>query len=783
MRLTGSLDVDALARSLREIVLRHDALRTIFSSVDGEPNQHVVASSACPIDIVDLGALADDLRASELRRRIADEARRPFDLARGPLLRVVLYRLAPRDHALLVTMHHIVADGWSVGVFRRELTTLYRAFARAEPSPLAPLPLQYADFARWQRQWHVGAPIADQLEYWTKQLAGASTRLRLPTDRPRPKRHGHRAAVRRATLSPGLTSAIGATSRREGVTLFMTLLAALQTLLHARTGQDDVCVGTAISGRTQVATEDLVGFFANTIVMRTDLSGAPTFRALLGRVRDAALGAYQHQDVPFERIVEALRIERELGLNPIFQAMLVLQDTPPSDDRLDDRLDDGLSLALEAIDADTTRFDLQVDVAHVGAELRLDFTYSADLFDAATIDTIVHDFQAILERLTTDPTAPIVDRSSPPAPASIAPPASAPIDRAFTAPRTETEAVLAEIWCHALGLDRVSVDSDFFAIGGRSLLAVQVFDRIKQRLGVRLPMTTIFEAPTIALLAHAIHTHAADELDRPRTQPPRDRDATPLFFAPALLGAVILPEPFARRLAADRRLHDSLRFPGFADGEPILSRVDALAAHVASAIEEIAPTGPIDVAGICFGGVVALEVARALRARGRRVEHVVLIDSYAPTYTRKRTVPEQLQAAAERFSKLDFAGRVAFLRQIGKKIISARERARVWTEEVPDTRGDDSRAAQVQRAAEEAAAHHEPLPYDGAVTLFVPDDRELFRGVRYVATPDNGWTPLVRGRLQIVRVTGGHDSMLQAPHGAALAERVLASLANDVALA
>ncbi|MCP4660798.1 MAG: non-ribosomal peptide synthetase, partial [bacterium] len=269
----------------------------------------------------------------EARRLAAVEAQRPFDLTRGPLIRFTLLRLAAEDQAVLVTMHHIVSDGWSMGVLMRELPVLFAAFSQGRPSPLPELPIQYADFAHWQRQWLVGEGLEAELAYWTEQLAGAPPQLELPCDRPRPAVQSFRGRQLGVAFSKTLSEALAALARSEGATLFMTLLAAFKVLLHRTSGREDIVVGTPIAGRNRREIEDLIGFFVNTLVLRTDLSQsttdrAPRVRELLARVRRVSLDAYAHQDLPFERVVEELRLPRDMSYTPLFQVMFVLQNAP-----------------------------------------------------------------------------------------------------------------------------------------------------------------------------------------------------------------------------------------------------------------------------------------------------------------------------------------------------------------------------------------------------------------------------------------------------------------------
>ncbi|RMF36691.1 MAG: non-ribosomal peptide synthetase, partial [Chloroflexi bacterium] len=325
IRLRGPLDVAVLERSLNEIVRRHESLRTTFRATDGKPVQVIAPTLKLPLPLVDLSGLPKAAREAEVQRLATEEAQRPFDLSRGPLLRVTLLRLGDEEHVALLTMHHIISDGWSMRVLVQELAALYDAFSHGRPSPLPDLPIQYADFALWQREWLQGEVLEEQLAYWKQQLSGSPPVLELPTDRPRPPVQSFRGAHRPFMLPRPLSQAIKALCRREGVTPFMLLLAAFQTLLHRYTGQDDISVGTPIANRNRAEIEGLIGYFANTLVLRTDLSGDPPFRELLKRVREVALGAYAHQDLPFEMLVDALQPERDLSHTPLFQVMFVLQ--------------------------------------------------------------------------------------------------------------------------------------------------------------------------------------------------------------------------------------------------------------------------------------------------------------------------------------------------------------------------------------------------------------------------------------------------------------------------
>jgi amino acid adenylation domain-containing protein len=392
------LDLSALERSLNEIVRRHETLRTTFMAVDGQPLQVIAPTLEVLLPVMDLRPLPATDRETEARRLAAEEAERPFDLAQGPLLRTTLLRLDEQENLLLVTMHHIISDGWSQRVFLRELTTLYAAFLTEKASPLEELPIQYADYAVWQRQWLQGEVLHTQLAYWKRQLGGVPAVLQLPTDHPRPEVQTFRGAEQFLSLSERLSEALRALSRREGVTLFMTLLAAFQMLLHRYSGQDEIVVGSPIAGRTRAEIEGLIGFFINTLVLRTDLSGDPPFRELLGRVREVALGAYAHQDVPFEKLVEELRPLRDLSRTPMFQVFFNLLNF--SDNTLDlpePRTENDAAYNVAA------KFDLTLYAGERDGIIQLVLVYNTNLFEWGTIRRMLGHFQTLLEGIVAHP--------------------------------------------------------------------------------------------------------------------------------------------------------------------------------------------------------------------------------------------------------------------------------------------------------------------------------------------------------------------------------------------
>jgi len=397
LRLSGRLDRRAIVRSLTEIIGRHEILRTTFALSEGNPCQQIHAACAFALPLIDLCTLPATSQAARSAEVITSLAQRPFDLQHGPLLRAIVLQVAEQEHILALTVHHIVADGWSMHLLLKELCSLYQAFSAGDPSPLADLPLQYADYACWQRTWLQGPPLEKHLTYWTEHLANLPT-LELPLDHPRPAVHSARGATLAFSLSSSLTAQLNQFSRNEGVTLFMVLLTAFVCLLARYSGQDDLVIGTPLANRSRPEFEQLIGCFANTLVLRADLRGNPTFRQMLQRLRDVCLDAYTHQDLPFERLVEELRPARDESRNPLFQVLFALQNEPAASAELAD-----LHLEEVEIRPGTARLDLTVNLTELPRGLVGEVEYSTDLWQAHTVAALVERYRLIIESIVSQP--------------------------------------------------------------------------------------------------------------------------------------------------------------------------------------------------------------------------------------------------------------------------------------------------------------------------------------------------------------------------------------------
>jgi amino acid adenylation domain-containing protein len=404
--LTGEMNGSAFKQSVNQVVQRHDVLRTTFPRDNGTPAQKITAATEFDLEEIDLRELPESQRKAEAEKLIWAEARLPFDLERGPLLRMKLLRMGDRQHVLIGNMHHIISDGWSIAVMLRQISHFYAAHVKGAVADLPEMKLQYADFALWQRQWQEKGATEKQLEYWKTQLEGTPL-LDLPIDRPRPAVRSHQGASLTFCLPGVLTSELRELSKKERVTLFMTLLAGFQVMLSKYAGQQDITVGTAIAGRNRKEFRDLIGFLANTVVLRTDLGGAPDFREVLKRVQAVALNAYRNQDVPFDRLVQKVQAERDLSRTPLFQVMLLMQS-----------MDEAQLLQMPGLQVDefvplspAAKFDLTLQIIEGPAGIKGDLSYASEIYTAETCERMMQHFQQLLEELVKKPDVPVTELS------------------------------------------------------------------------------------------------------------------------------------------------------------------------------------------------------------------------------------------------------------------------------------------------------------------------------------------------------------------------------------
>jgi amino acid adenylation domain-containing protein len=499
-RLDGPLDVDALSRSLRALVGGHEILRTVYRAVGGQPMQEVREARQWAPAFTDLSGLTDGARDELLDQAKRAAEAEPFDLAEGPLIRCSILRLGHDQHALLLTMHHSVTDGWSLALMFQELSARYAADVRGESADLPEPGPQYADYARWQRSWLTDEMLAAQADYWRGVLDGAPEATVLPAARQSAEATGYDGAIRLFDLPGELTAKLGVLSGSEHATVFMTLLAAFAVLLGRAGGQADIVVGVPMAGRSHGGgdVERMLGFFVNVLPLRVDLSGGVTFRDVLRRVREVALAAYEHEVVPFEKVVERLRPPRAPFRNPVFQTVFSLESVTSEPLTLP-----GVVVRDIPFESTTAKFDLLLEMTEGPGRLSGGFSYRTELFDSADIDRIVADWHALLAAVAADPGAPV--NSLPVRPAfgqqRDRPGVDAASPEEYVPPRTPLEELVAAVWADVLGLPQVGALDDFFVLGGYSLLGSQLAARLEDLLGLRVPLRSLFLNPTVEQLS------------------------------------------------------------------------------------------------------------------------------------------------------------------------------------------------------------------------------------------------------------------------------------------
>ena len=737
VRLVGRLDEAALQAALDEVVRRHGSLRTVFAEREGRPVQLVRPAAPVRLSRIDLSALPGPVAEREARRLAVGEATRPFDLAAGPLLRVSLLPLPGGDHALLLAMHHIVSDGWSMGVFVREMGALYVAFSRGEASPLPALPIQYTDFARWQREELRGEALETQIDWWRERLAGLPA-LDLPVDRRAPEKD-FRAGGLDLTVPAELTARLKALSRERGATLFMTLLAAFHTLLARHAGQDDVAVGSPVAGRNRAETEGLIGFFVNTLVLRGDLSGNPSFAGLLAREREAALGAFGHQDLPFALLVEALRPERRLGRYPLVEVLFSLQNQPIPTLALPGLTLERLGGGEEGGENEVrTSFSLSLMLWEVDGALTGGIGFNTALFDRATAALWQERFLVLLAAVVEQPDLPV--REIP----LLGLTERRQLDRSPERFETPAEPAVAE----AVARERAGLSSR------RETLSAAKRELLEKRLrglaaGARPAAAPAREAaPASGSPLVALHPGGTVN-GRP-----------PFFCVHAVGGTVFSYSELARCLGTGQPFY-GLQANGTNGGD-----LPGMAEEYVKAVRSVQPRGPYLLGGWSMGGVVAFEMARKLREGGEEVALLALFDSWLAES--EGDLASRSEAELLRFFLLDQA------RMQGLPIPSFEEetedallaRAREVGLLKADVRPEQAKKLlRVYKANLLALAAYRPGVYPGRVTLFRPEGARPDR-------PANGWDAFSSEAIDVQTVAGDHYSMLAAPHVRTLAERL-----------
>jgi amino acid adenylation domain-containing protein len=780
-RIRGDLKPSTLEAALRALVTRHEALRTVFALIEGTPKQIVADLDPLELNLIDLSR--GPQQEGQIDALLVQEARRPFDLSKDLMLRATLLRLSQDEHILLLVVHHIASDGWSMGVLHRELGCLYSAFAAGKPSPLPDLKIQYADFALWQRGRLQGGIMEELCSYWKQQLAGELPVLSLPVDHPRPAIATFSGSRQSMLLSASLLDQLKVLSHRESCTLFMTLLAAFQTLLFRYTGQEDVMVGVPVAGRSHADLEGLIGFFVNTLVLRSNLAGNPSFRVLLARVRDVALGAYAHQDLPFEKLVEILRPERSLGYSPLVQVLFTLQSAPQKEFGLPD-----LETSPVEVRTGTAKFDLTLELSETADGLMCQMEYNRDLFEASTVRLMLGHYRMLLEAVASDPDQRILelpvlgerekyqrkDGELPPlrsedtrckaVPAlGVHRPMGLPTEERYCASVDDLELRMVDLWEKLLGVHPIGVTDDFFELGGHSLLAIHLFAEIKSLFGARLPLATLFEEATVRHLVRALRgeTRASGSTSLVPILPAGPRP--PLFCLHGLDGEVLVYHNLARRLGPDQPVY-GIQARGVAGPQPPHFTIEEAAASYIEEMRSIQSEGPYYLIGFSAGGVWAFEVARQLLTLGEKVGLLALLDSGCPGYGRLLPAWKRALLHLAEMKRTDSRERLPYLLA---RIGTLRDRLYRQSNRFAHTvlgksgRPLPSALQSVERASWFALDRYIPRPYPGRITFFWAKDHVLFP--HFDVDPRLGWSQLAEGGVEVHEVSGHHVSIICGP--------------------
>ena len=781
LSLSGSLDVDVLERTLNEIVARHEVLRTTFSRENGKTVQVIASNARVEFDLVDLSEHAD--KESEADQIKIEEAHHSFDLIKGPLFRAKLIRLEAKSHILLLTLHHIICDGWSNGVLVREIGGIYDAFSKGLNSPYDVLPIQYADFAAWQQEWLTGDDFEGQLEYWRQQLGTELPALEIPTDRPRNNNRVSFGDIESLLLPPALDRAIKALSQREEVTPYMVFLAALNILLHRYCGEENILVGSPTANRQHGETEGLIGVFANTLLLKTKLSGDLTFAKLLQRVKETSLGAFSNQTLPFEKLVENLRpsVNGKKG-GQLLQVMYIFQTAFMQPVQLEN-----LSITPIRSVSPGSIFELSLGVVERAEGTRLQLEYNTDLFNAETVRFMLEDLRTILQAavLETDRsisemlpwTTPLrsgkdadVETASDRDLSLAAKPAI------VVSGNQQIEETLTTIWQDVLHLDSADSDADFFEVGGHSLLAAQLFDEISKKLGVELPLATLFTSSTISKLAKVIGQQKPKDVWTSLVPINASGSKPPLFLMHAAGGNVLFYKDLAARLGPNQPCY-GMQAVGLSGHQSAYDRIEDMAAHYIKEIRDVQPEGPYYLGGSSVGGLIAYEAAVQLTESGQEVGLVFMFDTGAPGYPvmlhkKSKTVTkavgfvDRLHHHVESISLLEpgkrwgyFAAKMTKARnQVRRTYLQTRRKLKRSVLEglgrpLPDA------LAITQNAIAVGVKAYDPRQYDGHVLLF-----RATRQMRGIQRDDTlGWSKFVTGNLEIHEVKGDHGSLVTEP--------------------
>jgi thioesterase domain-containing protein len=761
--LRGSLNLTALHSSIRELVNRHDSLRTAFRLERDKLQQVVEGACAIRIPIIDLTSVPDPTaEAYQLARHEVEE---PFDLDKAPLFRVRLFRATPLDHVFLCTMHHIITDAWSVQIFAKELELLYTQFSRGQTPSLPPLPIRYGDFAEWQLEWFQTDRVQQQVAYWKNKLAAAPALLELPTDAARPPEQTFQGAVEVVPISSNIINGIKKIAARCQATPFMVQLAAFKVLLHRYVKHDDIVVGIPVAGRNQMETEGLIGFFVNTLVLRDDLSGNPRFADVVAQLRDTILGAFSNADVPFEKIVEVLQPERNLGFNPIFQVMFATLKAAVRSHAFGD-----LTAFPYVVSAETSIFDLSLTlIEDIDQQWWAQIEYNTNLFKQERIHRMLADYTSLLEGVVSAPEerilalplpsmpksadrsdVPLTDRQSNEESKTTKPPAVSTrkaSERRFE-PVDREQKLLVEVWKHVVGISEVGIRDSFFDVGGHSLMAARLVAHIREIIGRKIPVSAIFRAPTIEAFAPLLREDIVQQTDPLLMKLQEGNEIIP-FFAIAAPGV----DTFGWALLAHQMGRNQSLYKVQASGPAVLDRpftkkeLQTLAQEYVAAMRSVQPHGPYCLGGMCDGVLIAQEVILELESLHEEVGFFAIFDTWVLENSQIRSLwaIDYYRQRLQLFRRLLLPEKLATMKRFGQRLL-------VGSREHGDSRSTWGRAYWP------GADFLEPR-FQAPVLLFKRARQPFY----YVRDRKLGWGNRSRGGVEVCELNCGHQEFLRQP--------------------
>jgi thioesterase domain-containing protein len=762
--LRGSLDLTALHSSIRELVNRHDSLRTAFRLERDKLQQVVEGACAISIPITDLTSVPDPTaEAYQLARREVEE---PFDLNQAPLFRVRLFRATPLDHVFLCTMHHIITDAWSVQIFAKELELLYTQFSRKQTPSLPPLPISYGDFAEWQLEWFQTDRVQQQVAYWKNKLAGAPALLELPTDAARPPEQTFQGAVEVTPVSSDIINGIKNVAARCQATPFMVQLAAFKVLLHRYVKHGDIVVGIPVAGRNQMETEGLIGFFVNTLVLRDDLSGNPQFTDVVAQVRETILGAFSNADVPFEKIVEVVQPERNLGFNPIFQVMFATLKAAVRSHAFGD-----LTAYPYVVSAATSIFDLSLTlIEDIDQQWWAQIEYNTNLFKQERIRRMLADYTSLLEGVVSAPEERVLRQPLPSMPESAdrldmtlvdgqstkesatTKPSAVPTRQASPRrfePIDQEQKLLVEIWKQVLGISEVGIGDSFFDVGGHSLMAARLVAHIREITGRQIPVSAIFRAPTIEAFAPLLREDVVPQTD-PLLMKLQEGDEIIPFFAIAAPGVDTFGWALlARQMGRNQSLYKvQASAPVVLDDRPFTKKeLQTLAQEYVAAVRSVQPHGPYCLGGMCEGVHIAQEVILELESLHEEVGLFAIFDTWVLENSQIRSLwaIDYYRQRFQFFRRLLLPEKLAIMKRFGHRLL------------VRSGKDGDPLSAW-GRTYWPGVDFLEPR-FEAPVLLF----KRMRQPYYYVRDRKLGWGSRSRGGVEICELNCGHQEFLRQP--------------------